>query len=65
MFELITDLASHQPPKPQNVAVLRALIGNQAQTNRFFGVLTGSVPVGESSHRATWSACSVRSVSRA
>jgi hypothetical protein len=47
MFELTTQLASFAPPPPRNLAVLRALRGNQAQTNRFFGVLTGSVPIAE------------------
>jgi hypothetical protein len=27
--------------------VLQALVGNQEQTNRFFGVITGSVPIAE------------------
>ena len=26
---------------------MRALRGNQAQTDRFFGVITGSIPVGD------------------
>jgi flavin-dependent dehydrogenase len=47
MFELTTELASYQPPKQRNVQVLQALRGNQQQTNRFFGVLTGSVPIAE------------------
>jgi 2-polyprenyl-6-methoxyphenol hydroxylase-like FAD-dependent oxidoreductase len=47
MFELTTDLASYQPPEPRKVAVLRALVGNQEQTDRFFGVLTGTVPIPE------------------
>jgi 2-polyprenyl-6-methoxyphenol hydroxylase-like FAD-dependent oxidoreductase len=47
MFEMTTQLASFAPPPPQNVFLLKALKGNQAQTDRFFGVLTGSVPVAE------------------
>jgi hypothetical protein len=27
--------------------VLKALVGNQTQTDRFFGVITGSVPMSE------------------
>jgi len=47
MYELTTELASFAPQRPENVTLLRALIGNQSQTDRFLGVLTGSVAVNE------------------
>jgi hypothetical protein len=47
MYELTTQIASFAPPDPGQVAVLGALRGNQMQTDRFFGVLTGSIPATE------------------
>jgi flavin-dependent dehydrogenase len=47
MYELTTQLASFAPPAPEHLAVLAALRGNQTWTDRFFGVLTGSIPVPE------------------
>ena len=47
MFDMTLDLASLAPPPPENVALFRALAGNQAHTDRFFGVTTGSIPVAE------------------
>jgi hypothetical protein len=47
MYEMTTQLASFGPLPPQNRVVLEALQGNQTQTNRFMGVLTGSIPMAE------------------
>ena len=47
MYELTTQIASFAPLDPGQVAVLSALRGNQMQTDRFFGVLTGSIAATE------------------
>jgi 2-polyprenyl-6-methoxyphenol hydroxylase-like FAD-dependent oxidoreductase len=47
MYEMTTQLASFAPPPPQNRVLLKALQGNQAQINRFLGVITGSIPMAE------------------
>jgi 2-polyprenyl-6-methoxyphenol hydroxylase-like FAD-dependent oxidoreductase len=45
MYEFSTELASFEPPKPEQTILLSSLIGNQRETDRFFGVLTGAVPM--------------------
>jgi flavin-dependent dehydrogenase len=47
IYELTTQLASFAPPAPTQLALMQSLRGNQAQTSRFFGVLTGSIPMAE------------------
>jgi 2-polyprenyl-6-methoxyphenol hydroxylase-like FAD-dependent oxidoreductase len=47
MYDLTTQLAAFAPPAGPQLAVMHALRGNQAQTDRFFGVITGSIRVGE------------------
>jgi 2-polyprenyl-6-methoxyphenol hydroxylase-like FAD-dependent oxidoreductase len=47
IYELNAQLASFDPPSPEMQQLLVALRGNQAETNRFFGVLQGTVPVSE------------------
>jgi 2-polyprenyl-6-methoxyphenol hydroxylase-like FAD-dependent oxidoreductase len=47
MYELTTRLATLAPMPAPQLAVMRALAGNQAQTERFFGVMTGSVSIAE------------------
>jgi 2-polyprenyl-6-methoxyphenol hydroxylase-like FAD-dependent oxidoreductase len=45
MFAFTTELASFAPPKPEQLALFRSLAGNQEKIDRFFGVLTGAVPI--------------------
>jgi 2-polyprenyl-6-methoxyphenol hydroxylase-like FAD-dependent oxidoreductase len=47
MFELTCDFASMEPPGPEQMTLLRALEGNQAATDRYFGMLAGTVPVAD------------------
>ena len=47
IHELTAQLAALEPPPPEMQQLLVALIGNQAQTDRFFGALTGTVPIPE------------------
>src|SRR5262249_48886085 len=47
MYEFTTQLASFGPPKIEERAIFVALARNQAETNRFFGALTGAVPMNE------------------
>jgi len=47
LFELNFQFATLQPPPPEMQALLGALQGNQPQIDRFFGVISGSVPVPE------------------
>jgi 2-polyprenyl-6-methoxyphenol hydroxylase-like FAD-dependent oxidoreductase len=44
MHDLTLQLASFAPPAPAQLAVLQALRGNQAETNRFLGVISGGIP---------------------
>jgi hypothetical protein len=46
-FELNFQFATLQPPPPEIQALLGALQNNQAETNRFFGALVGTVPIPE------------------
>jgi len=45
MYELTYKLCQLQPPSAEDQALFGALIGNQDDTNHFFGVLSGTVPV--------------------
>jgi flavin-dependent dehydrogenase len=45
MWEFTTDVASFRPAEPEERVLFEALAGNQAETDRFFGVITGTVPV--------------------
>jgi flavin-dependent dehydrogenase len=47
LYDLTCQLASLQPPPPEMQQLFGALRGNQAETNRFFGTLAGTVPVPE------------------
>ena len=47
MWDFTTELAAFGPPKPEERVLFDALAGNQAETDRFFGVITGAVPVNE------------------
>ncbi|MFN0089006.1 MAG: NAD(P)/FAD-dependent oxidoreductase [Acidimicrobiales bacterium] len=44
-FEFTCQLAPFDPPTPEMLALFGALRGNQAQIDRFWGVLAGTVPV--------------------
>jgi 2-polyprenyl-6-methoxyphenol hydroxylase-like FAD-dependent oxidoreductase len=46
-YELNYRLATLQPPPPDMQQLFGALVGNQAQTNRLFGALLGTVPIPE------------------
>jgi len=43
IYELNAQLASLDPPSPEMQQLLDALRGNQAETNRFFGTMAGTV----------------------
>ena len=47
MYEFTTMLASFGPPRVEDEVLFRALVGRQAEIDRFFGVLTGAVPLRE------------------
>jgi hypothetical protein len=47
MYEFTTMLASFGPPRAEDEVLMRALAGRQAEIDRFFGVLTGAVPLRE------------------
>jgi hypothetical protein len=47
MFEFTCQLASLQPPPPEELQLFAALQGNQADTDRFVGVMAGTTPVPE------------------
>jgi 2-polyprenyl-6-methoxyphenol hydroxylase-like FAD-dependent oxidoreductase len=47
MYEFTCQLATLEPPPPLMQRLFAALHGNQSETNRFFGVLAGTVPVRE------------------
>jgi 2-polyprenyl-6-methoxyphenol hydroxylase-like FAD-dependent oxidoreductase len=44
MWEFTTELAAFEPPKPEERVLYEALAGNQAEIDRFLGVLTGAIP---------------------
>jgi 2-polyprenyl-6-methoxyphenol hydroxylase-like FAD-dependent oxidoreductase len=45
MYELTCELAALEPPPPHMQQLFGALRANQGETNRFFGVIAGTVPV--------------------
>ncbi len=47
MYEFNCEMASLEPPLPEMQQLFAALRGNQAEMDRFFGVLAGTVPVPE------------------
>ena len=47
MYDFNCQLASLDPPPPEMQQMFGALRGNQVQTDRFFGVLSGTVPIPE------------------
>ena len=47
MYELTCQRAALEPPMPQMIRLLAALRGNQDDTDRFIGVIAGTVPVSE------------------
>jgi flavin-dependent dehydrogenase len=47
MYEMTCQLAALQSPPPETQALFAALRGNQQQTDRFFGVMAGSIPIAE------------------
>jgi 2-polyprenyl-6-methoxyphenol hydroxylase-like FAD-dependent oxidoreductase len=47
MWDFTTELAAFGPPKPEERVLFDALAGNQTETDRFFGVITGAIPVDE------------------
>jgi len=47
MYEFTCQLATLEPPPPVMQQLFAALHGNQSETDRFFGMLAGTVPVPE------------------
>jgi hypothetical protein len=47
LHQMTLQFASMEPPPPEMQQLIVALLGNQEQTNRFFGVLAGTVPMSE------------------
>ena len=47
MYQLNSRLAALEPPTPEQRQLRAALRGNQEDTNRYFGVIAGTVPVQE------------------
>jgi hypothetical protein len=47
IYELTQQLAALQPPRPEMQRRLGALRHDQAQTDRFFGTIAGTVPIPE------------------
>ncbi|MBP7568907.1 MAG: NAD(P)/FAD-dependent oxidoreductase [Acidobacteria bacterium] len=47
LYELTCQNAALQPPPPEMQALLAALRANPEQTSRFFGAMTGAVPVAD------------------
>ena len=47
LYELTCQNAALQPPPPDMQALLAALRSNPQQTSRFFGAMTGAVPVAD------------------
>jgi 2-polyprenyl-6-methoxyphenol hydroxylase-like FAD-dependent oxidoreductase len=45
MYEFTTELASFGPPRPEQQVLFEALATDQAETDRFLGVITGAVPL--------------------
>jgi 2-polyprenyl-6-methoxyphenol hydroxylase-like FAD-dependent oxidoreductase len=47
MYEFTYDLAKMEPPPPEMQQLFGALAGNEKESSQFFGVMAGTVPVGE------------------
>lgn len=47
MWEFTVELASFAPPKPEERVLFEALAKNQAETDRFLGLMTGVTPIKE------------------
>jgi hypothetical protein len=47
VYEFTCQLATLEPPPPEMQQLFAALRHHQEQTNRFFGVMAGTVPVAE------------------
>jgi 2-polyprenyl-6-methoxyphenol hydroxylase-like FAD-dependent oxidoreductase len=47
IYELNSQVAAFEPPSPETQYLMSALRGNQAETNRYFGVVAGTVPIPE------------------
>ena len=47
MYELTCQLASLKPPSPEMSHFFGALRGNQAEADRFWGTIAGTVPIPE------------------
>ena len=47
MYEFTLEIAAMAPPRLEQLLLFEALQGDAEQTRRFFGVLTGAVPVGD------------------
>jgi flavin-dependent dehydrogenase len=45
MYEFTCQMAALDPPPPEMAELFAALRGNQTETDRFFGTLTGAVPI--------------------
>ncbi len=45
MYEFTAQLASFGPPQVEQQVLFASLVGKQAEIDRFFGVLTGTVPI--------------------
>lgn len=46
-YEFNWQLATFEPPSPELQQLLAALLHNQVETNRFFGIIVGTVPIPE------------------
>jgi flavin-dependent dehydrogenase len=46
-YDFACDLATLEPPTPELQQFFASLRGNQAETDRFFGTIAGTVPVGD------------------
>ncbi|MBI3303773.1 MAG: FAD-dependent monooxygenase [Deltaproteobacteria bacterium] len=47
MYEFTCELATLEPPSAEQMQLFAALRGNQAETNRFFGTMVGTVSIPE------------------
>jgi flavin-dependent dehydrogenase len=47
LYDFTIQLASFTPPAPEQIQVMQAIAHNPAQIQRFFGVITGAVPMQE------------------
>lgn len=47
IYEMTCQLATLEPPPPEMEMVFRALANNPRESNRFFGTLAGTVPMGD------------------